>query len=183
MFRRPSSGAAPAAPQVLAPDSLNAAASASPNPALASALLQAVASQAYSSGSLSAPTSMPSVAPNSGISTVTGPIHMCTNPSSLHSLLKSHRAAIVFFTSATCGPCRMIEPLFEDLAHQKTHGSGSGRVAFVKVDLAVGMGNQVAGEWGVRATPTFLFFLDGKKVNILQGIAINVLITAVGARR
>ncbi|KAL1950630.1 hypothetical protein VTO73DRAFT_5754 [Trametes versicolor] len=169
MFRRPSPGAAPAAPQMPAPDSLNAAASASPNPALASALLQAVASQAYSSGSLSAPTSMPSVAPNSGSSTVTGPIHMCTNPSSLHSLLKSHRAAIVFFTSATCGPCRMIEPLFEDLAHQKTHGSGSGRVAFVKVDLAVGMGNQVAGEWGVRATPTFLFFLDGKKVEEVKG--------------
>ncbi|KAI0352609.1 DUF862-domain-containing protein [Trametes cingulata] len=168
MFRRPVSGAAtPAAPQLPAPETLNAAASASPNPALASALLQAVASQAYSTGSLSAPTSMPTVNPDS--STVAGPIHMCTNPSSLRSLLQSHRAAVVLFTSPTCPPCRMIEPVFEDLAHQKTHGMGSGRVAFVKVDMAVGMGSQVAGEWGVRVTPTFLFFLDGKKVEEMKG--------------
>ncbi|OSD07373.1 DUF862-domain-containing protein [Trametes coccinea BRFM310] len=178
MFRRPAPGAAPAMPQMPAPETLNAAASASPNPALASALLQAVASQAYSTGSLSAPTpaSMPSLsssangsANGSGSSTVAGAIHMCTNPSSLHSLLQSHRAAVVLFTSPTCPPCRMIEPVFEDLAHQKTHGMGSGRVAFVKVDLSVGMGNQVAGEWGVRVTPTFLFFLDGKKLDEMKG--------------
>ncbi|KAI0821985.1 DUF862-domain-containing protein [Trametes gibbosa] len=171
MFRRPTPGAASTTPQLPSPESLNSAASASPNPALASALLQAVASQAYSSGSISAPPSMPPLNLNSGSSgsAVTGPIHMCTNPSSLHSLLQSHRAAVVFFTSATCGPCRMIEPLFEDLAHQKTHGSGGGRVAFVKVDMAVGMGSQVAGEWGVRVTPTFLFFLEGKKLEELRG--------------
>lgn len=58
----------------------------------------------------------------------------------------------------------MIEPVFEELAHQKTHGSGGGRIAFVKVDMAVGMGSQAGAEWGVQATPTFLFFLDGKKV-------------------
>ncbi|KAI8986183.1 DUF862-domain-containing protein [Trametes punicea] len=167
MFRRPVPGAAPAATQLPAPETLNAAASASPDPALASALLQAVASQAYSTGSLSAPTTMPQVNPDSA--TVAGPIHICTNPSSLHSLLRSHRAAVVFFTSPTCPPCRMIEPVFEDLAHQKTHGSGSRRVAFVKVDLAVGMGSQVASEWGVRVTPTFLFFLDGKKIEELKG--------------
>ncbi|KAI0333739.1 DUF862-domain-containing protein [Cubamyces sp. BRFM 1775] len=178
MFRRPVPGAAPAATpqmQMPAPETLSAAASASPNPALASALLQAVASQAYSSGSLSAPT--PSTFPtgssstgsSNGSSTVAGPIHMCTNPSSLHSLLQTHRAAVVLFTSPTCPPCRMIEPVFEDLAHQKTHGAGSGRVAFVKVDLSVGMGNQVASEWGVSVTPTFLFFLDGKKVEEMKG--------------
>ncbi|KAI9058199.1 DUF862-domain-containing protein [Trametes sanguinea] len=172
MFRRPVPGAGPAMPQMPAPETLNAAASASPNPALASALLQAVASQAYSTGSLSAPTpaSMPSLGSSAnGSATVAGAIHMCTNPSSLHSLLKSHRAAVVLFTSPTCPPCRMIEPVFEDLAHQKTHGMGSGRVAFVKVDLSVGMGNQVAGEWGVRVTPTFLFFLDGKKLDEMKG--------------
>ncbi|KAI0763635.1 PPPDE putative peptidase domain-containing protein [Trametes elegans] len=173
MFRRPVPGAAaPTVPQLPAPEALGAAASASPNPALASAILQAVASQAYSGGGLSAPTSLPGASSANGAngsSTVAGAIHMCTNPSSLHSLLRSHRAAVVFFTSPTCGPCRMIEPLFEDLAHQKTHGTGSGRVAFVKIDMAVGLGNQVAGEWGVRVTPTFLFFLDGKKVEELKG--------------
>lgn len=56
----------------------------------------------------------------------------------------------------------MIEPVFEELAKAKAR-SESG-VAFTKIDLAVGMGGSVASEWGVRVTPTFLFFLDGKKV-------------------
>ena len=90
---------------------------------------------------------------------------MCTNPSALHALLQTHRAAVVFFTSATCGPCRMIEPVFEEIARAKTqtHGGG-GRAAFVKVDMGAGMGGQVGREWEVRVTPTFLFFLDGRKV-------------------
>jgi thiol-disulfide isomerase/thioredoxin len=55
----------------------------------------------------------------------------------------------------------MIEPVFEELAQTK------GQVAFVKVDLGVGMGSMVAREYGVTATPTFGFFLDGKKVRCL----------------
>jgi hypothetical protein len=54
----------------------------------------------------------------------------------------------------------MIAPVFEELATAKSRSG----VAFTKVDLAVGMGSSVASEWGVRVTPTFLFFLDGKKV-------------------
>lgn len=66
----------------------------------------------------------------------------------------------------------MIEPVFEEIAHQKTHGRDGGRPAFVKVDMAVGMGGQVGAEWGVRVTPTFLFFLDGKKVSglLVRGV-------------
>ena len=62
------------------------------------------------------------------------------------------------FTSATCPRCRMIEPIFEELTRSK----GRLQVAFVKVDLGVGMGSMVAREYGVSATPTFGFFLDGK---------------------
>ncbi len=59
----------------------------------------------------------------------------------------------------------MIEPVFEDLARSKKgQGKAEGQVAFVKVDLGVGMGSMVAREYGVTATPTFGFFLDGKKV-------------------
>ncbi|KAI0755121.1 PPPDE putative peptidase domain-containing protein [Daedaleopsis nitida] len=179
MFRRPVPGAAPVPPAVPAPEALQQAASASPDPALASALLQAVASQAYQTGSLSMPTSLPQRPPAPGSSTVAGPIHMCTNAPALHGLLQSHRAAVVFFTSATCGPCRMIEPVFEDLAHQKTHGRDGGRAAFVKVDMAMAMGGQVGAEWGVRVTPTFLFFLDGKKTHELKGVNAPELRTQV----
>jgi thioredoxin-like negative regulator of GroEL len=58
----------------------------------------------------------------------------------------------------------MIEPVFEDLAHVKTRGTGAGKVAFAKVDLAVGMSSAIARQYNVAATPTFAFFLDGKRV-------------------
>lgn len=54
----------------------------------------------------------------------------------------------------------MVEPVFEELAHEKTNP----KVAFVKIDMGAGLGFQVGGEFGVRATPTFLFFLDGQRV-------------------
>lgn len=57
----------------------------------------------------------------------------------------------------------MITPLFEELARSKTRSG----VAFAKVDMDVGMGSSIGGEWSVRVTPTFLFFLDGKKVSML----------------
>jgi desumoylating isopeptidase 1 len=137
------------------------------DPQLASSLLQAVASRAAGmnnspSSSNSLPT--PAATPTPATSTVASPIQIATNPSSFHSLLGSHRAVVSFFTSATCGPCKFIEPVFEELAHKKTRGAGGGRIAFVKIDMGVGMGSQVAAEYSVRVTPTFIMFLDGKKV-------------------
>lgn len=64
----------------------------------------------------------------------------------------------------------MIEPTFERLAHEKTQAAGvggGGGVAFVKVDLGAGMGQTVAAEYAVRATPTFIFFKDGNKVGMM----------------
>jgi thiol-disulfide isomerase/thioredoxin len=69
------------------------------------------------------------------------------------------------FTSAMCPLCRMIEPVFEELARSKGQGQQQ-QVTFVKVDLGVGMGSMVAHEYGVAATPTLGFFLDGKKVRM-----------------
>ncbi|EMD39905.1 hypothetical protein CERSUDRAFT_81230 [Gelatoporia subvermispora B] len=170
MFRRPVPGAAPT-PGTLQPppEAAAAAAAASPNPALAASLLQAVANQAFSP-SPSTSTPSPSIPTASqATATIASPIHICTNPATLQSLLRTHRIAVVYFTSATCGPCRMIAPAFEDLAHEKTHRY-SGKIAFVKVDLGVGLGSQVAGQYGVRVTPTFLFFLDGQKQHEIKGV-------------
>ncbi|CCM04945.1 uncharacterized protein FIBRA_07142 [Fibroporia radiculosa] len=182
MFRRPVPGQAPTAPILQpSPETTAAAISASPNPGLAASLLQSVTSQAFlpTSSDTSASTSSLTAPPSVSTSTVSAPIHICTNPSSLHALLRSHRAVVVFFTSATCGPCRMIEPAFEDLAYSKTHGSQQDRIAFVKVDMAVGLGGQVGAEYNIRATPTFTFFLDEKKVHELKGVNVTELRTQV----
>ena len=70
----------------------------------------------------------------------------------------------------------MIKPVFEDLAWSKRNlttssggkAQGEGQIAFVNVDLSVGMGSMVAREYGVTTTPTFDFFLDGKKVCVAR---------------
>ncbi|KAG8714605.1 hypothetical protein FRC09_017445 [Ceratobasidium sp. 395] len=150
MFRRPTPGATP--PVAHTPTRTTASAG------ISDLLLQAVAQRAASGPE--APTTGASAA-----STVAAPIHISTNSASLTSLLNTHKTAVVFFTSTNCGPCRMIEPAFEDYAREK----GGPDVAFVKVSLD-GMGGQgVAAQYGVRATPTFLFFLNGEKTDELKG--------------
>jgi thiol-disulfide isomerase/thioredoxin len=140
MFRGPDDGVA-TPPRGITPATSRAQAS--------SSILQDVASNTASLALSAAPT-------------LTGRIHASTNPSSFHSMLNTHRAVIAFFTSASCAPCRVIEPVFENLAVEKGVRSG---VSFTKIDMGVGRGVDVAREYSVRVTPTFIFFLDGQKVS------------------
>lgn len=84
------------------------------------------------------------------------------------------------YTSASCGPCVQIKPVFEDLA--RTHG----RVQFVIVEIGAGGGSEIAadstGEFGgaVRATPTFRFYVAGKSVGECKGADERELKTQVG---
>jgi thiol-disulfide isomerase/thioredoxin len=154
MFRP---GRAPVVP----PQAVQQAAQASPNPALASSLLQSVAAMATQSGSAPAP-----AAGTPASSTVSAPMQICSNAASFATLLRGHRVLVAFFTSTTCPPCRIVEPVFERLAEEKTAGrAGRDMPAFVKINIDAGPSSQLAGQYGVRATPTFLFFLDGNKVS------------------
>lgn len=119
---------------------------------LASGILQGVAANATAPGSVNGLSSQ--------AASLTAPVQICTNMASFNTIIGRHKAAVVFFTSQTCPPCRMIEPIFERLAEAKA----SPKVAFVKIDTGVGMSQQVAQTYNIRATPTFLFFLNGKKV-------------------
>lgn len=155
MYRRPSPGV-PAAP-----------ANAPPNPELAASILQSIAAQAQSNGGPSYQNRPP---PLPATQSLTSPIHAITNPPAFNAFLKSHRAAVAFFTSNTCPPCRMIEPVFERLSEEKGLQEGRNGAGFAKVDIDVGMGRNLAAEYSVRATPTFMFFLDGKKVRWVKYI-------------
>lgn len=163
MFRRGAVSGIPTPP----PEAVRAAAAASPNPTLATGLLQNVAAHASShisqgpSGYLPTPASSSPPTPSNAV-----PVNNCSDPTSFESFLRNNRAVIAFFTSANCGPCRMVEPIFNDLAKNKSKPNGG--IAFVKVDLAVGMSAAVAAPYGVRATPTFVFFLNGRKVSDQQ---------------
>ncbi|KAJ6508961.1 PPPDE putative peptidase domain-containing protein [Mycena sanguinolenta] len=154
MYRRPTPGAPAAAPPP-------------PNQPVAASLLQAVAAQAQAS-----PSNPPPAAPLAATENLASPLHPSTNSASFRALLRTHRAVVAFFTDFQgCPPCRMVTPVFEQLAAEKgirvaTGGRGA---AFTKIDLRVGAGGTLATEWGVRATPTFMFFLDGTKIAEIKG--------------
>ena len=137
-----------------------------PDPQLASSILQTIASQAANG---SAHTNGQST------SSLTSPMHVITNPATFNNFIKTHRAVVAFFTSATCPPCRMIEPVFERLSEEKGFREDRDGAGFAKIDIDVGMSRNLASEWGIRATPTFMFFLDGKKVRLFF-LLINLVL-------
>src|SRR5260221_567214 len=100
MFRGPSPGVATPTPAV----------STHQDPQLANSILQSVASQAQSQPGSSM----------QATNSLTGPLHIITNPASFNHFLKVHRAAVALFTAPqTCPPCRVIEPVFNRLAEEK----------------------------------------------------------------
>ncbi|KAI9098096.1 PPPDE putative peptidase domain-containing protein [Phlyctochytrium arcticum] len=95
-----------------------------------------------------------------------------------NSILSARRAVIVDFTSQTCPPCRVISPEFERLVrehneqfHQDGMGSGSrsDQSKIVGVKVEVGMAPDISQKYQISATPTFVFFLDGKEFSRFSG--------------
>jgi thiol-disulfide isomerase/thioredoxin len=98
-------------------------------------------------------------------------IHSCTTLPSFHSLLQEHRGVIALFTTEICHLSRKAQLLFEEFAHDKN--SNISPVAFVQVDLNATRGAAAVGiEFDVRATPTFMFFVGGKKARLFAGFIL-----------
>ena len=91
--------------------------------------------------------------PTVPIATAHQNIHFPTTPAEFDSLISSSTMAIAFFTSEKCGPCKMIEPLFQSLSTTYTN------IRFIQVDTM--RGYSIAQGHNITATPTFKTFLNG----------------------
>lgn len=102
--------------------------------------------------------------PASTPATAQGRVHIASSLVELDKLLAAAKAscAVVFFTSATCGPCKMLYPLYDELAAE----TGS-KGCLIMVDIS--RAYDVATRYGIRATPTFITFLKGEQENEWQG--------------
>ncbi|KAI4244396.1 MAG: hypothetical protein L6R42_010468, partial [Xanthoria sp. 1 TBL-2021] len=90
----------------------------------------------------------------------TGQVHQVTTVKKLDTLLTSARnsCAVIFFTSATCPPCKLVYPAYDELAAE-----AGNKAILIKVDL--GEAYEIGSKYQVRATPTFMSFLRGEKEN------------------
>lgn len=70
-------------------------------------------------------------------------------------------SATIFFTSSTCAPCKLVYPTYDSLAQEHSDA------LFVKVDI--NEARDIAMKYGIRATPTFMTFSKGKKLDEWTG--------------
>jgi len=74
----------------------------------------------------------------------------------------SDKLVIVDLWAEWCGPCKMIEPIIEDIANQY-----EGKIKIVKLDVDANQETPI--KYGVMNIPTLLFFKNGKEVNRVIG--------------
>jgi thioredoxin 1 len=69
---------------------------------------------------------------------------------------------LVDFWAEWCGPCRIIAPTLDQLAHEYT-----GKLRVTKLD--VDANPRLSARFNIRSIPAVLFFKDGKHVDTVIG--------------
>ncbi len=75
--------------------------------------------------------------------------------------VKNHPKVVVDCWAAWCAPCRMLTPIIDELAEEKTD------VKFAKLD--VDKNRAVPSRYGIMSIPTLLYFKDGQLVDKTLG--------------
>ena len=76
---------------------------------------------------------------------------------------------LVDFFATWCGPCKMLGPVLEEMASERSS------VKIVKVDIDEAM--ELARRYGIMSVPTMLLFKDGKLVDQVTGFMPKMELT------
>jgi thiol-disulfide isomerase/thioredoxin len=102
----------------------------------------------------------PLVAANGVLGAATGRVNNVTAIREVDRLLDlaKDRCAVIFFTSSTCAPCKLVYQPYDDLAAE-----AGAKCVFLKIDFSHAEQSINTRYPNVRATPTFITYLHGEK--------------------
>ncbi len=80
-----------------------------------------------------------------------------TNETFQEEVMKSDKPVLVDFWASWCGPCRMVGPIIDEIANERTDI----KVCKVNVDEE----RELAAAFDVSSIPTLMVIKDGKVVN------------------
>ena len=93
-----------------------------------------------------------------------------TDQSSANHTGRSDLPVQVDFWESWCGPCKMMAPVFTQVASQM-----AAKIRFAKVDTE--QAQDVSARYNIRSIPTMILFKNGKEIDRLSGALDQSVLT------